>query len=296
MTTRLQILIVGTLFLVSMRIVSAKPSLSTCEFLASGPVSSASGPLKLTCTVDGEKREALVYAPTIGIKGEKLPLVFAFHGHGGNMQGASQVMHIQTLWPGAIVVYPQGVDRPSPIDPNGNKPGWQLEANQALGNVGNKDLDFFDAMLAAMHEKFTVDNQRVYATGFSNGAGFSYLLWAERGQVLAAVGEVAGRLFNPPEHLTQPRAVIAIAGKMDTTDPFAKQKATIENDDRPVDNATGPGQPCPVPSGATNGTECTLYPSTTQTPVKTLIHPGAHVYPPWAPAEIVKFFKAHTQL
>jgi hypothetical protein len=65
MTTRLQILIAGTLFLVSMRIVSANPS--TCEFLASGPVSSASGPLKLTCTVDGEKREALVYAPTIGI-------------------------------------------------------------------------------------------------------------------------------------------------------------------------------------------------------------------------------------
>ena len=140
MTTRLQILITGTLFLVSIGIASAW----TCEFQAPGPVNSASGPLKLTCTVDGEKRKALVYAPTIGIKGEKLPLVFAFHGHGGNMLGASQVMHIQTLWPGAIVVYPQGVDRPSPIDPNGNKPGWQLQANQAQGNVGNKDLDFFD--------------------------------------------------------------------------------------------------------------------------------------------------------
>ena len=146
----MQILIAGTLFLVSINIVSAKPSLSTCEFRAPGQVNSASGPLKLTCTVDGEKREALVYAPTIGIKGEKLPLVFAFHGHGGNMLGASQVMHIQTLWPGAIVVYPQGVDRPSPIDPNGNKPGSELQANQAQGNVGNKDLDFFDTLLAAM--------------------------------------------------------------------------------------------------------------------------------------------------
>jgi hypothetical protein len=36
--------------------------------------------------------------------------------------------------------------------------------------------------------------------------------------------------------------VIAIAGKMDTTDPFARQKATIDNDDRPVDGATGLGQ------------------------------------------------------
>jgi len=119
------------------------------------------------------------------------------------------------------------------------------------------------------------------------------LLWAERGQQLAAVGEVAGRLFNPPEHLTQPRAVIAIAGTMDTTDPFARQKATIDNDDRPVDGATGQGQPCQVPNAATKGPECTFYASTTQTPVKTLIHPGAHVYPPWAPAEIVAFFKNH---
>jgi hypothetical protein len=27
--------------------------------------------------------------------------------------------------------------------------------------------------------------------------------------------------------------------------------------------------------------------------VKTFFHPGAHVYPPWAPAEIVKFFQNH---
>ena len=108
----------------------------------------------------------------------------------------------------------------------------------------------------------------------------------------AAIGEVAGRLFDP-EHLTQPRAVLAIAGKADTTDPFTLQQQTIENDDRPADSATGPGQQCPVPSGAASGTKCTFYTSTTHTPVKTLIHPGAHVYPPWAPEEIVTFFKAH---
>lgn len=36
-------------------------------------------------------------------------------------------MHIQTLWPEAIVVYPQGLNSPGPVDPPGNKPGWQYE-------------------------------------------------------------------------------------------------------------------------------------------------------------------------
>ena len=56
-------------------------------------------------TVDGEARVALVFAPAPTTSNIKQPLVFAFHGHGGNMQGASQLMHIQNLWPAAIVVY-----------------------------------------------------------------------------------------------------------------------------------------------------------------------------------------------
>ena len=241
-------------------------------------------------TVDGEKREALVFVP-VSVAAAKRPLVFAFHGHGGNMSGAAQSMHIQLVWPEAIVVYPQGLThRPSPIDQQGNRTGWEVEANQSAGNVGNKDLDFFDAMLDTMRQKYFIDDDRVYTTGFSNGAIFSYLLWAERSKVIAAVGEVAGRLWDS-EHLTQPRSILAIAGLVDTTDPYAMQVASIENA-RQVDQATGDGQNCPVPNGAV-GTKCTLYPSTTQTPVKTLIHSGGHVYPVWAPAVLVAFFKNH---
>jgi polyhydroxybutyrate depolymerase len=241
-------------------------------------------------TVDKDKREALVFVPTTDMA-VKRPLVFAFHGHGGNMQGTAQQMHIQSLWPEAIVVYPQGLPTKSHVDPQGIRPGWQ----QTAGTDGDRDLKFFDEMVSTLKQKYLVADDRIYTTGFSNGAVFSYLLWAERANVIAAIGEVAGRLFNPPEHLTQPRPILAIAGIMDTTDLFALQRATIDNDDRPVDSATGQGQQCPVPSGAASGTSCTLFTSTTHTPVKTLIHPGAHVYPSWAPEEIVKFFKNHKQ-
>lgn len=258
---------------------------TSLALLASTPVRTSAQGTVMNWTIDGVKREALVFAPkpVAATTAVSHPLVFAFHGHGGNMQGASTQMHIQTIWPEAIVVYPQGVNRPSHVDTEGIKPGWQVEANQANGNVGNQDLDFFDAMLATMHQKFTVDDKRVYSTGFSNGGVFSYLLWADRSKTIAAIGEVAGRLWDS-EHLTEPRALLAIAGQLDTTDPYALQQQTVETA-KHVNNATGAGQAC--------GQNCKFYSSTTQTPVKTFFHPGAHVYPAWAPAEIVKFFKNH---
>src|SRR5947207_15792279 len=82
-------------------------------------------------------------------------------------------------------------------------------------------------MLVTLRQKYTIDEERIYATGFSNGAGFSYLLWAERGKTLAAIGACAGRL-SPAEHLSVPRALVAIAGQADTTNPFAVQQQTIE--------------------------------------------------------------------
>ena len=235
----------------------------------------------MTWNVEGAKRVATVFGPAPNIRGELHPLVFVFHGHGGNMKSAAIGAHIQTLWPEAIVVYPQGLPTKTMVDPSGNFPGWQLVANDP--NVDNRDLKFFDAMLATMRQTYAVDDQRIYATGFSNGAVFSYLLWAERGKILAAFGIVAGRIW-PPEQLTLPRAVLVIGGEADQTVPFPLQQQSIEVA-RQVDNATGAGQPC--------GPGCTLYPSTTHTPVVTRIHPGGHVYPPWAPPAIVEFFKLH---
>lgn len=237
----------------------------------------------MTWTVDGVQREALVFAPKPVPATAVVPqaLIFAFHGHGGNMQAAAQGMHLQTYWPGAIVVYPQGLKTPSQIDPQGNFPGWQVRAGQA--GLNDRDLKFFDAMLATMKQKFPVNSKSIYATGFSNGAIFSYLLWAERGKELAAFGICAGKL-DPAEHLTLPRSVVVIGGTNDQILPFQLQNQTIQLD-RQADNATGPGQSC--------GPICTLYPSTTQTPVVTRIHSGGHIYPPWAGAAIVEFFKLH---
>src|SRR4051794_33539337 len=62
-------------------------------------------------TVDGVEREALLAAPA-STKQSPAPLVFVWHGHGGTMRNSARSFHIHTLWPEAVVVYPQGLNTP----------------------------------------------------------------------------------------------------------------------------------------------------------------------------------------
>jgi len=52
---------------------------------------------KMTWTIDAVQREALVFGPTVNTPNEKHPLVFAFHGHGGEMENTATQMNFQTV-------------------------------------------------------------------------------------------------------------------------------------------------------------------------------------------------------
>jgi len=184
----------------------------------------------MTWNVAGLQRQALVYAPSA--RTAHPPLVFAFHGHGGNARTATTHMGIQALWPEAVVVYPQGLPTPSAVDPQGRVPGWQHEP----GELGDRDLKFVDVMLASMRQRFSIDGDRVYATGFSNGAMFSYLLWAQRGSAFAAFAICTGVLYQGVPLPAVPRAVLHIAGEADPLVAIDKQLATIE-EMRRIDHA-----------------------------------------------------------
>lgn len=232
-------------------------------------------------TVDGVVRDALIYAPPEAST-NAAPVVFAFHGHGGTMQNAARMFSFQTRWPQAIVVYMQGLNTPGRLtDPEGKKPGWQSGA----GDQGDRDLKFFDAVLASLEQDYRVDPKRIYATGHSNGGGFTYLLWAARGDVFAAFAPSAAAAVRTLPQL-KPKPVLHVAGEKDTLVKFEWQQQTMAALRKL--NHCGEGQPW---EGERN---CTLYPSSLDAPVVTLIHPGPHLFPAGASASIVKFFKQHS--
>ena len=235
-------------------------------------------------TVDGVEREGFIAAPA-SAKTQPTPVVFVFHGHGGRARGAARTMPYHTLWPEAIVVYLQGLNTPGRLtDPEGKLPGWQHSA----GAQDDRDLKLFDVTLAALKQDYKVDDRRIYSTGHSNGGGFTYLLWAERGDVLAAVAPSSAPAS--PQMLTKlkPKPVLHDAGEADPLVKFSWQKATMD-EIRKLNGCDEQGTPYE------NAKWCTLYPSKTGTPLVTYIHPGNHTFAAEAPAVIVKFFKEHAK-
>lgn len=205
------------------------------------------------------------------------PLVFVFHGHGGGMRQVSRSFRISEYWPEAIVVCMQGLNTPGQLtDPEGKKTGWQKKA----GDQGDRDLKFFDAVLTSVKSDYRVDSSRIFATGHSNGGAFTYLLWAERYDVFAAMAPSGAAAIRLQQHLL-PMPVMHIAGENDPLVRFAWQNATIEAV-RKI-NRTGPGQPWEK--------NCIRYPSEIDAPVVVMTTSGGHKFPADAPPLIVRFFQ-----
>jgi len=236
----------------------------------------AAEPTSMGWNIDGVEREALVFAPTAGGPQDKHPLIFVFHGHGGAMMGTAR-WGFDLEWPQAIVICPQGLATPSGLDPKGKLPGWQ----RLKGEDNDRDLKFVDAMVSTMRRKYGVDDRRIFAAGFSNGAFFSLLLWVERTDVFAGFTLVAGDLA-PGEHLPAANPVLHIAGEADQKVTPYKSRATIAVERR-IDEAGGAGQGC--------GAGCTIYRGKAN--VKVLWHRGGHEVPPNAARLGVAFFKAN---
>ncbi len=242
--------------------------------LASAAV--AAEPERREWTVDGTNREALVYAPPQALS-NAVPVVFVFHGHGGNMLRMSRSFPVHALWPDALVVYMQGLPIPGVLtDPEGKKPGWQ----NMPGVRGDRDLHFFDAVLETLRKAYKVDERHVFATGHSNGGGFVYLLWAERPYAFAAFAPCAAATRQLSQ--LKPRPALHLAGERDALVKFEWQQRMIEGL-RKINGCTGPGRPW--------GPNATLYPSASGTPLVALVHPGGHEIPEGAPALIVRFFQ-----
>lgn len=233
--------------------------------------------------VDGLERQALVAAPA-SAAASNAPVVFAFHGHGGTAAFMARTFGFYRLWPEAIVVYMQGVRTPGKLtDPAGERTGWQ----DTPGTFGDRDLRFFDAALDDLRRDYKVDDRRIYATGYSHGGYFTYLLWAQRADRLAAVAPCAATaaVAGP---ITTPRPALHLAGTGDRLVKWERQRLTMDRM-RAVNGCDAEG----VPWAATGALTAVLYPSTNGTPFVAATHPGGHGAPAGAGELIVRFFREH---
>jgi polyhydroxybutyrate depolymerase len=130
--------------------------------------------------VGAAMREYLLAVPQGYDSSKPYPLVFGFHGSGGDREQLRRYMDVETPANGAaIFVYPGGLATSS------GSTGWNLTST-------SEDLVFVDALLEKYSAELCVDKKRIFATGHSFGGCMSNAMGCFRGGPLRAIAPIAG--------------------------------------------------------------------------------------------------------
>jgi polyhydroxybutyrate depolymerase len=176
---------------------------------------------------NGEKRFFNVHLPEDYDSSNSYPLLFVFHGGGGNANNIEEVTNFSQKADeeGFIVVYPYG---------NGKMKYKLLTWNcgfccgYALENEID-DVGFIRELFGYLENKYPVNKNKVYATGISNGGIMSYRVGSELSDIFTAISPVAAQIggqateeddiwqISEPEN---PVSVIAFNGMQDTRVPY----------------------------------------------------------------------------
>ena len=176
----------------------------------------AQGYISETIQYDGLTREYSIYVPASYDGTTSFPLLFNFHGGGGDI--ASQIA-IADMSPIAdtenfIVVYPQA--RPDPSD--GNSFNWIPKVPGTFD-----DVPFISSLIDTIAINYEIDQNRIYACGYSLGGDMSFELACKLNSRIAAIAPVARTMqANPdsfcfPEH---PTGVLTILGTDDNNSQY----------------------------------------------------------------------------
>lgn len=174
----------------------------------------------ISTTFDNLSRSYHIYVPASYSDTEPIPIVFNLHG--GASTAIGYLNSIGNMRPIAdtanfIIIYPQAT-----TDSSGN-PTWHLGGENSK-STSVDDVGFVSHIIDEVSSIYSVDLERVYVTGFSNGGYLAYEIACLLSNKIAGIGSVAGHMFIDtynycdPSH---PTPLINIHGTEDFYDGIA---------------------------------------------------------------------------
>ncbi len=161
----------------------------------------------------GVYRHYMLYVPSTYNASNNVPLLFNNHGYTSSNIAQYLYTNFQAIADTAnfIIVLPQGLKVP-PL----NQTGWNT-----FGNVADAitDINFVDNLIDTIRNSYSIDTNRIYSTGMSNGGYFSYTLACQLSHRIAAIASVTGAMRQnhwDSCNATHPTPVMQISG---TNDP-----------------------------------------------------------------------------
>ena len=153
--------------------------------------------------VNGTNRTMNVYAPKNIEKGR--PLIIQMHGMNQDAPYQQNAAKWESIADTARFVV---------VFPNGQNKAWDIG--------GDKDINFLKAIINEMYQKYGIDKNRVYVSGFSMGGMMSYHAANKMGDMIAAIAPVSGG-----GGVNSPKRAMPIMHTHGTTDDVVNYNSTV---------------------------------------------------------------------
>ena len=177
---------------------------------------------------DGIQRDYILYIPAIYDGSADFPLVLNFHGFGSNANEQMFYGDFRDIadTEGFILVHPQGTSL------NGSQ-YWNVGSPGSSGSTID-DVGFTEVLIDELANLYTINLDRVYATGMSNGGFMSFLLACQLSEKIAAIASVTGSMTLDTYdncNAQHPTPILQIHGTSDNIVPYNGNTGSLSIDD-----------------------------------------------------------------
>ena len=175
-------------------------------------------------SIDGNERTYDTYVPNNDTSGVR-PLVVLLHGHFGDadvMTGVNGKKAPYKVWlsiaerEGWFLVIPDGE--------NGSEDhrGWNDCRSESTVNPATDDVKFINSLVDKMLSSHSIDKNRIYVHGTSNGGNMAYRLAQEAGDKYRAIASVVSQMTDKSKckSLNLPISVLIMNGTKDPILPY----------------------------------------------------------------------------
>ena len=165
-------------------------------------------------------RRFYLYVPNNYSANIPIPVLFNFHGGGGDpisymnytsdMRGLAEANNF-------ILIYPEAI-----ADPNTGSISW---IDKATNGAPRDEILFIESIINSVSSNYSVDLDRIYACGYSEGGIFSYELACRLNNYIAGIASVSGSMLTESERSNlgfsncspqHPTAIMLIPGTNDS--------------------------------------------------------------------------------
>ncbi len=163
------------------------------------------------------QRKFTVHTPTGFTNTTPVSVVLMLHGNGGTMENSPNFTNLNSVsnTNGFLAVYPEGY---GVVSSGGFS--WADSRGTSADIAGIDDLGFINKLLDTLLANYSIDTNKIYICGFSNGGYMTQRIACEQNQRFAAMASLGSIMDTSLYSSCNPQRAIPMMFVIGTADPF----------------------------------------------------------------------------